>query len=543
VARLVQLVLLVEVVVFTASTIPGVREPGFDPLIDGWLQGAAYVTTALLCVLRPIKIEEERRLWSWLAAALVARAFAFVMYLSVVRELDPVPYPSISDVGWLAMCVLVLIALVTFIRSHFTRVSTSLVLDGLVGAAAIAGVALALLYGTLVDLTASGTPSDALVTNLAYPIADVALLLVILGMLVAFEWRPPATVWLLGAAIAAFAVLDTIYLYQVTAGEFRPGTPLSALSVASSAAIAFVAWVPSRSARTPRSDALPGLVVPTFFALVCLGLLVYASVETIPLGAVVLAASGMALAIVRAALTVRDFQRLGGELKSASQAKTEFLSGVSHELRTPLNSILGFAQLIELDATDDDQRESARRIIGAGNHLVEMIDDLVDISRLERGELRAELERVAADDVLRDALDLAEPLIAERDLGVEWEGRGGSELHVVADFRRLRQVLLNLIANAVKYNRPGGKILLSTAAPAPETVRFDVADTGVGIAESDLRRLFEPFERLDGSDAEPGTGLGLAISKGLIEEMGGAISVDSELGVGTTFHVDMPRAA
>ena len=144
----------------------------------------------------------------WIAAALCARAFAFVVFLSYVRELDPVPYPSIADAGWLAMCVLLMVGLVKIVRQHFDRISADLLLDGLVGAAATAGVAVALLYGTLVDLTARGTPTSVVATNLSYPVADVALLLVILGMLVAFVWRPPATCGCSARAVASFAVVD-----------------------------------------------------------------------------------------------------------------------------------------------------------------------------------------------------------------------------------------------------------------------------------------------------------------------------------------------
>ena len=561
--RLVQVALVAQVAIFTVSTVPGVRgSGGFDPLLDGWLQGSAYVTAALLCVLRPIRVQRDRAVWAWIGAALTARAIAFVLFLSIVRELDPIPYPSISDFFWLAMYPLLLVGLLSIVRKHFQRVSTTLLIDGLVGAAATAALALELLYGTLVDLTAPGTPTDVVVTNLAYPIADVALLLVILGLLVAFDWRPPASIWLLGAAVAGFAVVDSVFLYAVTAGEFQPGSPLAALSLIATATIAFVAWAPPDRQREKGSDVLPGLVVPTVFALVCLGLLVYGSLASIPLGATVLAATGLVLATLRAALTVRAFATVSRELREqssrvraseaiareardqaerANRAKTEFLSGVSHELRTPLNSILGFAQLLELEVEDEEQRASARRIAGAGEHLVAMIDDLIDISTLERGELRASVGRASAVDALREALELSEPMIAERGLTVDWDRAASPDTWVLADFRRLRQVLLNLISNAIKYNRPGGKIAVSISEPEPGTVRFSIADTGIGIAAEDLPRLFRPFERLGAAaGTQPGTGLGLALSKGLAEEMGGGIAVESELGAGTTFHVDLP---
>jgi CheY-like chemotaxis protein/anti-sigma regulatory factor (Ser/Thr protein kinase) len=173
-----------------------------------------------------------------------------------------------------------------------------------------------------------------------------------------------------------------------------------------------------------------------------------------------------------------------------------------------------------------------------------MIDDLLDVSRLEHGEVRASIERVSAGDVVREAVNLAEPLIAERGLRVETDLGSCGHRYVLADFRRLRQVLINLISNAVKYNRAGGSIAVALSQPAAGSLRFEVSDTGHGIAPDDLERLFRPFERLEAATSGPesGTGLGLALSKGLVEEMGGQIGVASEVGVGTTFHVDMPTA-
>jgi signal transduction histidine kinase/CheY-like chemotaxis protein len=542
-------VLGLEVVAFTVSTLPGVRaQPGFDGLLDGWLQGATYLTAALLCTLRPVLVEEDRRIWSWIAAGVTARALGFVAFLAVIRELDPIPYPSVDDAFWLAMYGCFFVALVSLARSRFVRVSASLLLDGIVAALATTALALALLEGTLRDLTAPGTPAGALATNLAFPIGDVMLLIVILGVLVAFAWRPPVWVWALGATIAGFAVIDAVFVYQVTAGTFTPGTLLQSLAMLLTVLIAFVAWVRPGPVPERRSDALPGLVAPALATFLCLGLLVYGSLERLPADAVLLAAGGLVVATVRAALTFRDLQRLSAELRAAraeaeraSGAKTEFLSGMSHELRTPLNSILGFAQLIEADATDEQERDYARRIIAGGRHLVALIDDLLDVARLERGRLGASLASVPAAAAVREALELTAPSMAGR--GIELEERIDSDRYVQADFRRLRQVLLNLLSNAVKYNRERGRVTVAISEPAPATVRIAVADTGPGIAQERIERLFRPFERLDAEGTgKPGTGLGLALSKGLVEQMGGSIGVSSEPGVGTTFYVDLQAA-
>jgi nitrogen-specific signal transduction histidine kinase/CheY-like chemotaxis protein len=230
--------------------------------------------------------------------------------------------------------------------------------------------------------------------------------------------------------------------------------------------------------------------------------------------------------------------------EQANHAKSEFVSRISHELRTPLNAILGFAQLIETEAASPRETDEARQIIRAATHLTAVVDDLLDLGSAERGELRASLESVSATEVLMGALELATPLVAERGLDLEVDAHGGMYQYVVADFQRLRQVLLNLISNAIKYNAPRGRIVVSFEAPDPGRLRFVITDTGAGIAPGDLGRMFDPFVRLE-ADAgrEPGTGLGLAVSRSMIEAMGGTIGVTSAPGAGTSFHVDLATTA
>jgi CheY-like chemotaxis protein len=223
---------------------------------------------------------------------------------------------------------------------------------------------------------------------------------------------------------------------------------------------------------------------------------------------------------------------------------SEFVSRVSHELRTPLNAILGFAQLLERDAEDPHARERATQISVAGTHLVALIDDLLDLGQLERGALRVSLEPVSATEVVRMTLELARPLIDERGLELELDLHDGLYAYVSADFRRLRQVLLNLVANAVKYNRERGKITVRFARADPERLRFVVADTGPGVPEDVLPRLFAPFDRLGAErGSEPGTGLGLAVSKALIEAMDGTIGVENGDGEGASFWVELGLVA
>jgi signal transduction histidine kinase len=230
------------------------------------------------------------------------------------------------------------------------------------------------------------------------------------------------------------------------------------------------------------------------------------------------------------------------EAERANQAKSEFLSRMSHELRTPLNAVLGFAQLLEMDPLTNEQRESLGYILKAGTHLLDLINEVLDIARIEAGRLTVTLEAVPLADVTREVLTLVAPLAAERAVRVRHAVPDRDGPVVLADRQRLKQVLLNLLSNAVKYNTVGGEVVVSHDA-APDRVRVRVADTGPGIPEEKRARLFLPFERLGVSPGGvEGTGLGLALSKRLTEAMGGAIGVDTAVGQGSTFWFELPAA-
>jgi CheY-like chemotaxis protein len=214
---------------------------------------------------------------------------------------------------------------------------------------------------------------------------------------------------------------------------------------------------------------------------------------------------------------------------------------MSHELRTPLNAVLGFGQLLEMDELGEEQRVSIGHIMRAGRHLLELINEVLDISRIEAGRFAVSPEPVSVGEVAREALDLIGPLAAERQVRIEClipDGAGGC---VLADRKRLAQVLLNLISNAVKYNRPGGSVSVSAVEGTGGHTRLQVADTGPGIDPAMAHRLFRPFERLGAAPTGvEGTGLGLALSKRLIDAMGGSIGAESRLGEGSTFWVELP---
>lgn len=233
------------------------------------------------------------------------------------------------------------------------------------------------------------------------------------------------------------------------------------------------------------------------------------------------------------------------EAERANSAKSEFLSRMSHELRTPLHAILGFGELLEQGALEAQQRDELLQMRKGGLHLLELINEVLDLSRIERGELTLSIEPVHVGQLVQETLDMIEPLAAARSVTVVTPTSDDGDVHVLADHQRLKQVLLNLLSNAVKYNREGGEIRISTTARGGSpSARVEVADTGIGIAAADAPRAFAAFERLGAETTEiEGTGLGLALSKRLIEAMAGEIGLESDVGHGTTVWIELPVVA
>jgi PAS domain S-box-containing protein len=232
------------------------------------------------------------------------------------------------------------------------------------------------------------------------------------------------------------------------------------------------------------------------------------------------------------------------EADRANRAKSEFLSRMSHELRTPLNAILGFGQLLQLDELSEEQAESVDHMMRGGRHLLGLINEVLDISRVETGNLSLSPEPVELLEVVKGTVDLVRPLAAERGIAIASPSPGDCPWTVQADRQRLSQVLLNLASNAVKYNRDGGSIRVACHATAPDRVAIVVQDSGAGIPADKLPRLFMPFDRLGAEQTEvQGTGMGLALSKALVEAMGGTLTADSVEGEGTTFTLELAEAA
>jgi PAS domain S-box-containing protein len=232
------------------------------------------------------------------------------------------------------------------------------------------------------------------------------------------------------------------------------------------------------------------------------------------------------------------------EADRANHAKSDFLSRMSHELRTPLNSILGFGQLLDRQSPTETQRPRVRYILSAGRHLLNLINEVLDISRIEAGNLQLSVEPVCVEEAINEALDLMRPLAAERTIGLAADAPLDTTTYVLADRQRLKQVLLNLLSNAVKYTAIHGSVAVAFSDSTDGQVRISVRDNGAGIPVEKLARLFTPFDRLGAEQSTvEGTGLGLALCQRLVQAMQGSIGVNSTLANGSTFWLELPQAS
>jgi PAS domain S-box-containing protein len=226
------------------------------------------------------------------------------------------------------------------------------------------------------------------------------------------------------------------------------------------------------------------------------------------------------------------------EAERANAAKSEFMSRMSHELRTPLNSVLGFAQILQMELESSDDLELVDHVYKSGQHLLTLINEVLDISRVESGNIGLTPESVNLHEVVSECLDIIGPQAKERGVDIGFDD--SFDYCVVADHLRLKQVILNLLSNAIKYNRSHGNVTIKCKSRG-DKVRFSVSDTGFGIAPDLRERLFTAFDRLDAETRGiEGTGLGLTLSKTLVEAMGGILGFETEVDAGSTFWFELP---
>ena len=245
-------------------------------------------------------------------------------------------------------------------------------------------------------------------------------------------------------------------------------------------------------------------------------------------------------------VAAREERRAKAEAEAANRAKSEFLSQMSHELRTPLNAILGFAQLLR-DYPDQpltpEQERNVAHVLQGGSHLLSLIDEILDLSRIEAGHLPLSLAAVDLAGVVAESLALVQPLADRKAISVTVTPQIASAPPVMADPKRLKQVIVNLLTNAVKFDHENGAMTVTAATTASGMLRTSISDTGLGIPADKRDEVFRPFSRLS-ADASgiQGTGIGLTISRQLIESMGGSLDFESTPGTGSTFWFELPLA-
>jgi PAS domain S-box-containing protein len=409
------------VVAFAVTTVPGIRSSsGFDANFDGWLQCGGYVLAAGVAVARPATRHTRRVSWAWIAASLVLRAVAFVVFVLFVRMAQPQVYPSMADAAWLASAGTLLVGLWQLSRVHAPRRSPTLVLDALIGGLTVAAVAVPLLYPTLMKLTAPGTPADVVATNITYPLIDVALLALAGGLLTARQGRVSPALAALSIGIVGFAVVDCVFLYQVATNSFRPGSVLSVLSVAATALIASSAWLDEddRERRPPEGAA--GLVLPAVLAVVCVGVLLYEGVRPAPFAGTALAAAGVAVALVRGYVTLTGDRTEAREVIAAKQL--ELL-----RFRALVEATADFVAIADLGGRLLYMNPGGRRLVG--------VPPDADVTTTQIADY------VTAEG-LRAWREVREPLVVTRG---SWEGestlrdlRGGPPIPVAVSTFEIR---------------------------------------------------------------------------------------------------------
>ncbi len=355
VGRLLRLGLLGAVVAFAVTTVPGIRQ-GFVASIDGWLQGGGYVLAAVVAGLGVLAVHRQRVLWGVLAAAVATRALGVVVDLSLVQDLAPPTDPVMADAWSLASSMALLVGLGMLMWLQVPELSTLRILDALLAGAVGVAAMLALLDDTLRGLARSSLTADVVLTNLAQPLADVGLLMVVVALLATAGWRPSLRLAMVTAGVAGIAAVDAVSLHRVAVGTYEPGTPLAALSLAATAAVAWAPWLAGGPNRPPRQGPA-GLVVPALFAIAGITILALEARTRIPLASTVLACVGLAVAIVRAFATVGTEQRTAAAEVAAKQLELQRFRA----LVEASDSFIGMAQT---DGTVIYINPAGRRMVG-----------------------------------------------------------------------------------------------------------------------------------------------------------------------------------
>jgi signal transduction histidine kinase len=525
-----------------AHTTLGLGGETFDPLFNDWLYNGILAAAAILCAVRGLLIRAERVVWLVIAGAIASWTIGDVYWTIELSDRNPIPYPSIADAFYLAFYPALYVGIALLVRSRVSRFRTSIWLDGALAALGTAALGAAVLYPAIKDSTGGDVATVA--TNLAYPLGDVLLLSIVVGVLALTGWRPDRCWLILAGGLACEGLADSVYLYAEATGSYVEGGWIDSFWLVGLLLMAVAAWdcAPKRKLVDLRGIRL--IIAPSLFALAALALLAYGTFASLNRLALGLATATLFVVLLRMIMTFRENTTLIAAAEDAARAKSDFLANMSHELRTPLTSIIGYSEMMldpEEEVDPSERGQFAKRIFTSGHHLKGLINDLLDLTKVEAGMMNFQPEKVHVGELVEEVEGTMRVLASNNRIELRTSIATGLG-EVVTDRAKLKQVLLNYLSNAVKFTPPGGRVTLVVEPYGGGNFRLTVEDTGIGISEEDQERLFKEFHQIDlrAPKERQGTGLGLALVKRIVEAQGGTVGVHSVPGRGSIFFAVLP---
>jgi signal transduction histidine kinase/ActR/RegA family two-component response regulator len=565
---MVQAVYLAALLLFLAYAAHAALNVGgavLDPLFAKWVNVVIPALCALVCLARARRVKAERGAWFLVALGIASWAGGNAYYSLFLIDVVPFPVPSVADGLWLAQYPFALAAVIVLMRSRLTAQGARVWLDG-----SIAGLSMAALSAAVVlppVLTSAAHASLAqLMTDVAYPVGDMIVLGAVAGAIAVRSWRLDRMWGILALGFLAFTAADGIYVVEAAKGTYVVGTLLDAGWLLGALLLAAAAWQPIGRHVLERRESRRVLLLPLSFGSLALGLLIWDHYERLTAIALILSSAAIAAVVMRMTLAssenvrmlgrlreeagvlavkneqLLEVDRLKDELRRSQQTEAlgQLAGGVAHDFNNLLTVITGYAELLRPKLmVDPSATRQVDAIATATQRASELTRQLLTFSRRQV----VETSEVDLNEVV---LETREMLTAALGGLVRLETTLADDLSPIsADRGQVSQVLVNLVLNARDAMPDGGTIEVTTGgcrrnstAPENDAVLLTVSDSGEGIDEATQAKMFEPFFSTKGRDY--GTGLGLSIVHGIVEDSGGSITVDSEIGAGTTFHLSFP---